>query len=175
MQEFWVFGYGSLMWRPGFDYAERHKATLRGMCRRLCVYSWHHRGTQDEPGLVLGLDRGGSCHGVAYRVEPHVWPEVLTYLREREQVTQVYRETNRRIRLEDGRITTALTYVVDRDHPQYAGSLPLADQQRIVSQARGQSGPNPEYVLSTLAHLQEMGISDQGLEAVAFGLQAAIP
>lgn len=175
MQEFWVFGYGSLMWRPGFEHAECRPALLRGMSRRLCIYSFHHRGTPDSPGLVLGLDRGGACRGLAFRVEPSRWEQVHAYLREREQVTNVYLEARRRVSLldEPGREVEALTYVVDRSHPQYAGALPVAEQQAIVARSAGKSGPNPEYVLSTLSHLRQMGIRDEALEAVAAGLQAA--
>lgn len=172
MQEFWVFGYGSLMWRPGFTHVETRPALLRGMSRRLCVYSYFHRGCENRPGLVLGLDRGGACRGVAFRVADHHWPDVLAYLREREQVTHIYHEVTRKIQLVDepGREITALTYVVDRKHPQYAGNLPIEEQQKIVRHSVGQSGPNPEYVLSTVAHLRSMGIRDHGLEAVAAGL-----
>ena len=172
MQEFWVFGYGSLMWRPGFAHEETRPALLHGMSRRLCVYSHFHRGCKKRPGLVLGLDRGGSCRGVAFRVNANLWPDVLSYLREREQVTHIYHEVTRRIRLVDepGREVTALTYVVDRAHSQYAGLLPISEQQAIVRQSIGQSGPNPEYVLSTVEHLRSMGIFDRQLEAVASGL-----
>ena len=175
MQEFWVFGYGSLMWRPGFAHEECRPALLRGMSRRLCVYSFHHRGSEDSPGLVLGLDRGGACRGLAFRVAQARWQEVLAYLREREQVTNVYLEANRRVHLldEPDREVSALTYIVDRSHRQYAGALPVAEQQAIVRRSVGKSGPNPEYVLSTLAHLRQMGIRDEALESVAAGLQAA--
>lgn len=171
MQEFWVFGYGSLMWRPGFAFAEKRPALLRGMSRKLCVYSWFHRGSPEEPGLVLGLDRGGACHGMAFRVLERDWQEVLAYLREREQVTNVYREVRRKVvLLGERRVVEALTYVVDRNHQQYAGGLPVEELRRLVRRGRGQSGPNPEYVLSTLEHLRGMGITDRELEAVAAGL-----
>ena len=169
MEENWVFGYGSLMWRPGIAYEERRTALLRGLHRALCVYSHVHRGTPERPGLVLGLDRGGCCRGVAFRIAPARWPESLQYLREREQVTSVYLETTRLITLEgnDARRVPALAYIVDRDHLQYAGKLPLEEQLRIVKAARGQSGANPDYVMSTAAHLREMGFRDQALEWLA--------
>ncbi|MDP4822632.1 MAG: gamma-glutamylcyclotransferase [Aestuariivirgaceae bacterium] len=172
MQEFWVFGYGSLMWRPGFAHEDKTPALLHGMSRRLCVYSYVHRGTEQAPGLVLGLDRGGACHGVAFRVRPRDWDEVVAYLRAREQVTNVYVEARRQITLRGHapRKVEALTYHVDRTHQQYAGVLPVEEQRAIVRRGVGQSGPNPEYILNTLAHLREMGIRDGNLEKVAAGL-----
>lgn len=172
MQEFWVFGYGSLMWRPGFVHVEKSPALLHGMNRRLCVYSFVHRGTEQAPGLVLGLDRGGACHGVAFRVKAEDWDETVAYLRAREQVTNVYVEASRQITLlgQERRKVEALTYHVDRTHRQYAGVLPVDEQRAIVRRSVGQSGPNPEYILSTLAHLRDMGIRDENLEKVAADL-----
>src|SRR3954464_15768431 len=118
MSDFWVFGYGSLMWRPGFPFVEAATAHLAGLHRALCVYSWVHRGTRERPGLVLGLDRGGSCKGVAYRVRGTERDRVIAYLRERELVTGVYLEAWRPIRIghRGEAPATALTYIVDRDH-----------------------------------------------------------
>ena len=164
----WVFGYGSLMWRPGFDYEDAVPAVLHGAHRSLCIYSWVHRGTPEQPGLVLGLDRGGACRGMAFRIAPGKWDAVIAYLRAREQATMVYRETARRVRLADrtGDVVRAVTYVVDRDHEQYAGVLPVDRQAAIVRDAVGQSGANPEYVLNTLTHLRELEIHDAHLEAL---------
>lgn len=167
MDEFWVFGYGSLMWRPGFEHEETVKATLHGYHRALCVRSFVHRGTPDAPGLVLGLDRGGSCHGLAFRVLPSGRDDVIAYLRSRELVTRVYRERTGPVRLEDGRRVMALTYVVDRRHVQYGGDLPAAEAARIVSTAKGQSGPNDAYVFNTVDHLRSLRIRDERLEALA--------
>lgn len=166
MDDFWVFGYGSLMWNPGFDSLERTEAHLFGYRRALCVRSWVHRGSPDMPGLVLGLDRGGSCRGIAFRVAPDEREAVLSYLRERELVTHVYKERVLPLRLRDGRQVTALTYVIDRSHIQYVGGLDAVEAARIVHGAKGKSGPNDAYVFNTLAHLQEMGIRDHWLEAV---------
>src|SRR5215813_13614792 len=132
--DLWVFGYGSLMWRPGFDFLERVPARLIGEHRALCVYSFVHRGTPERPGLVLGLDRGGACRGVAYRVAAEKRAETVAYLRAREQVTMVYRETTRRIWLtgEPEQPVPALCYMVDRSHPQYAGRLTLEQQLHHV-------------------------------------------
>ncbi|NLR99053.1 gamma-glutamylcyclotransferase [Rhizobium sp. P38BS-XIX] len=166
MDEFWVFGYGSLMWNPGFAYEEKSQALIFGYRRSLCVRSWVHRGSQESPGLVLGLDRGGSCRGMAFRVAASAWDEVLTYLRERELVTNVYLEKTLPIRLADTRRVTAVAYVVDRAHRQYAGALDAVDAARVVEASVGQSGPNDAYVFNTLTHLREMGIRDQWLEHV---------
>ncbi len=166
MGEFWVFGYGSLMWNPGFEFVESAQGRLHGYRRSLCVRSWVHRGTQEYPGLVLGLDRGGSCLGMAFRIRPEDEDAVTDYLRRRELVTHVYLERRLPVRLSDGRRVTALTYVIDRQHIQYAGSLDVAHAAEVVAVARGQSGPNDAYVLNTLTHLREMGIRDHWLEAV---------
>lgn len=167
MDEFWVFGYGSLMWNPGFAYEQRIEARANGYRRSLCVRSFVHRGTPENPGLVLGLDRGGSCRGIAFRVADAVRDEVIAYLRERELVTNVYLERQLPVTLKDGRRVPALTYVVDRQHRQYAGALDVREAAAVVSQASGKSGPNHLYVANTLAHMQEMGIRDQWLEQVS--------
>ena len=167
MDDFWVFGYGSLMWRPGFAHTETRKARLHGYRRALCIHSHVHRGTPDRPGLVLGLDRGGSCLGLAFRVPGELQREVVDYLRERELVTNVYLERRVGIRLEDGSAVEALTYVVDRSHGQYAGSMDIDHAAQQVSASVGQSGPNVDYVRNTVEHLQALGIRDHWLEAVA--------
>jgi cation transport protein ChaC len=168
MAELWVFGYGSLMWQPGFAYEERAPAGLIGAHRSLCVYSVHHRGTPELPGLVLGLDQGGACRGVAFRINPSKKQATLHYLREREQVTDVYVEAFRPISLLDGshREFDAVCYVVDRRHPQYAGMLSVEAQARLVRFASGKSGTNIDYVLNTIHHLEEVGIHDVELTAL---------
>jgi glutathione-specific gamma-glutamylcyclotransferase len=169
MAELWVFGYGSLMWRPGFPLAEAQPALLKGAHRALCVYSVVHRGTHAEPGLVLGLDHGGACKGMAFRVTAGAEDETVAYLRDREQVTDVYVEAVRPIRLLDGsrRVLKAMTYLADSNHPQYAGDLPLEAQIRIVRAGKGQAGGNVEYVLRTLRHLEEAGVHDPLLSDLA--------
>jgi glutathione-specific gamma-glutamylcyclotransferase len=167
--DLWVFGYGSLMWRPGFDVLERVHARLTGLHRALCVYSFVHRGTPERPGLVLGLDLGGMCRGVAFRVAAAARANTIAYLRAREQVTSVYRETTRRIVLEDEarRQVTALCYTVDRGHVQYAGRLTLAEQLHFVRQGHGRSGPNREYVIETVRALEALGYRESELHLLA--------
>ncbi|MBU6462404.1 MAG: gamma-glutamylcyclotransferase [Bradyrhizobium sp.] len=167
--DLWVFGYGSLMWRPGFEFVERVPARLIGEHRALCVYSFVHRGTSERPGLVLGLDRGGACRGVAFKVAEEHHAATVNYLREREQVTSVYREVRRSVWLENEprRRVSALTYVVDRGHVQYAGRLSLAEQLRHVQQGHGQSGNNRDYVLSTVGAIEAAGFRDLPLHRLA--------
>ena len=167
--DLWVFGYGSLMWRPGFDALERVPAKLIGMHRALCVYSFVHRGTPEKPGLVMGLDRGGMCRGIAYRVAAAKREETIAYLREREQVTSVYLETMRRIALEDEtrRQVRALCYAVDRGHVQYAGRLSVDESVHYVRQGHGRSGNNRAYVIETVRALEALGYRETELHLVA--------
>jgi glutathione-specific gamma-glutamylcyclotransferase len=164
-RDLWVFGYGSLMWRPDFPYRERVQARLIGAHRALCVYSFVHRGTPERPGLVLGLDRGGTCRGIAYRVAAANRHDTIAYLRAREQVTMVYREAMRGVWLqgEPAKRIEALCYVVDRSHPQYAGKLSLEQQLHHIRQGHGRSGPNREYVLAAVKELAALGLRDDGL------------
>lgn len=161
--DLWVFGYGSLVWRPGFDFAERQLATLRGYHRALCIYSHVHRGTPDRPGLVLGLDRGGSCRGLAFRVEADAGAATLAYLRARELVTSVYREQQVPVMLIDGRRVRAITYVADRKHVQYAGRLSREHLLSLVRQGVGISGANADYVRMTHRHLVQLGLREADL------------
>ena len=167
MGDFWVFGYGSLIWRPGFAHVETRRATLRGYRRALCVYSFVHRGTPERPGLVLGLDRGGSCVGIAFRVPGELRDEVIAYLRERELVTNVYLERSVNVSLDGGERVSAVTYVADRSHEQYAGALDEEQAAAVVRGAAGQSGVNEDYVFNTVRHLRALGIRDRWLERVA--------
>ena len=166
--DLWVFGYGSLMWQPGFDHVERHIAVLDGHRRSFCLRSIRYRGTPESPGLVLGLDPqpGARCMGVAYRVSaPHV-AAVRDYLRERELVTYAYHEAWLPVRLDTGSEVTALSFVVDRHHPQYAGALDLAAQAAVIASANGPRGSNREYLVNTLEHLAACGIEDAELDAL---------
>lgn len=167
MGDFWVFGYGSLMWRPGFAHAEARRGRIHGYRRALCVRSFVHRGTPERPGLVLGLDRGGACVGLCFRVPEARRAEVMAYLRARELVTRVYLERTIPVALDGGGTVEAIVYAVDRGHPQYAGRLAVGEAAGIVAGASGQSGVNAEYVLNTVAHLRALGIRDHWLEGVA--------
>jgi cation transport protein ChaC len=161
-EDLWVFGYGSLMWRPGFEFLERRNARLVGAHRALCVLSYVHRGTPEKPGLVLGLDRGGNCRGIAYRVAKAKRAGTIDYLRAREQVTMVYREAWRRVWLDDDpqQNVHALCYMVDRGHQQYAGALTIAEQLHYIRQGHGRSGPCRDYVLAAVKELETLGVND---------------
>jgi cation transport protein ChaC len=167
MGDFWVFGYGSLIWRPGFAHVETRRARLHGYRRALCIRSFIHRGTPEHPGLVLGLDRGGSCVGLAFRVPGDLHDEVIAYLRERELVTNVYLERRLAVHLDKGQTVEAICYVADRAHEQYVGGLDPAEAAKLVSGSNGRSGSNREYVFNTLEHLEALGIRDHWLEEVA--------
>lgn len=167
MGDFWVFGYGSLIWRPGFAHLETRRARLHGYRRSLCIRSFIYRGTPERPGLVLGLDRGGSCVGLAFRVAGELHDEVVAYLRDRELVTNVYRERRLSVRLDTGEIVEAICYIADRTHEQYVGGLDAAEAARLVSGSNGQSGSNRDYVVNTIQHLEALGIRDHWLEDVA--------
>jgi glutathione-specific gamma-glutamylcyclotransferase len=167
--DLWVFAYGSLMWRPGFDFLERRHARLVGAHRALCVYSFVHRGTPQTPGLVLGLDRGGNCRGIGYRVAAGKRDETIAYLRTREQTTMVYLEAWRRVWLDDDpqQSVQALCYIVDRGHEQYAGKLALERQLHFVRQGHGRSGNNRDYVLETVKEIEAQGYRDKDLHLLA--------
>ncbi len=162
----WIFAYGSLMWRPDFAYEEVLDARLYGYHRSLCVYSWVHRGTRERPGAVLGLDRGGSCRGRVFGIPGSREAEVLACLDARELVTDVY--TRRRLLVNTPRGSLpAWCYVVRREHPQYAGRLDQADLLELVRHGIGRSGHCRDYLLSTVEHLEEMGIVDGPLHRLA--------
>jgi glutathione-specific gamma-glutamylcyclotransferase len=169
--DLWVFAYGSLMWNPGFAYVERQRATLHGSHRSLCIYSTHYRGTQSCPGLVMGLDRGGSCHGFAFRVAGEHIGETRAYLAARELITHVYKEVTRPLRLADGRRVPGLCYVADPTHPQYAGRLTREETLRLIRQGCGNAGPCCDYVLNTLDALADLGIKDHALDWLGAALR----
>jgi cation transport protein ChaC len=167
----WIFAYGSLMWRPGFDYEAAAPARLHGYHRSLCVYSWVHRGTREAPGVVLGLDRGGSCRGWAFRIGAAHEAGILAYLDARELVTDVYRRRRLPVTIGAQRLL-AWCYVVRREHPQYAGQLAQGRLLDLVRRGVGRSGACRDYLVSTVGHLEAMGIIDGPLHALAKALAA---
>lgn len=173
---FWVFGYGSLMWDPGFRPAETVKARLSGYARTFCLRSTRYRGTEEIPGLVLGLDaeRGAECRGLALRIAEPQYDEVMTYLRERELDTGAYHEAILPVALEDGRKVEAVAYVMRRDHWQYAGGLDPREQAEIIARAAGGRGPNAEYLFNTTRHLAEIGLADAWLERLSADVRSLL-
>lgn len=156
----WVFGYGSLLWNPGFTPVEAVTANLSGYHRSFCMLSIHHRGTVEHPGLVLALaEADTTCTGVAFRVAPADEDRVLAELRERELISSAYVEKHVPLALIDGRGVDALAYVISRDHDQYC-QFDLETQAQMIARSVGGRGPNPEYLFNTAAHLDEMGIDD---------------
>lgn len=166
-QSIWVFGYGSLIWNPGFRYGNAQVGLLHGAHRSLSIISHHHRGTPERPGLVFGLTRGGSCRGMAFEVAADDWAEVKAYLDARELVTRVYRDVMRPVTLCDGRKVSALAYVVDERHEQFAGALSPEAQLAMIRAGIGISGRNVDYVLNTAQHLAKLGIYDKPLMQLA--------
>ena len=165
----WVFAYGSLVWNPEFTPADRARATLSGYRRAFCMTSIHHRGSEEEPGLVLALDQtaGATCRGMALQIPSQGEAAILAALRERELVSSAYREEVLPLDLEDGRRVEALAYVVDTAHRQYCGGLSLEDQAEIIARAHGGKGPNRDYLWNTSSHLAELGIGDQELDQLS--------
>ena len=159
----WIFAYGSLLWDPGFAYVEARPATLHGYHRQFCIYSYVYRGTPERPGLVLGLDRGGSCRGRVYRVAAANAIEVLDYLEGRERVLYVYEPRLCKIRV-DRQSIRAVCYVADRHHPQYSGRLEIEDAASIIRAGHGERGPNVDYLANTIGQLDALGVSDRGLK-----------
>ncbi|MDR3513268.1 MAG: gamma-glutamylcyclotransferase [Caulobacteraceae bacterium] len=168
----WVFGYGSLMWRPGFRFVERKAAVIHGRRRAFCIYSVHHRGTPARPGLVLGLAPGGSARGAAYRVAAADWAETYAYLREREQPTETYFESWATVRLAGADPVPALVFLSDFAHPQWAGDLDLEAQARLIAGAVGLSGRNVDYLRDLVSHLHEEGVADRTMERLLARVEA---
>ncbi len=157
----WIFGYGSLLWNPGFAAVEQVTAQLSGYHRSFCMLSIHHRGTEEDPGLVLALDADprASCTGIAFRVAEAEEDAVLTMLRERELISSAYLEREVPLTLSDGRQVIAIAYVIDPGHRQYC-RFDLERQAQMIAHATGGRGPNWEYLVNTADHLTAMGLSD---------------
>jgi len=165
----WVFGYGSLIWDPGFAVAERRVARIEGWHRSFCMRSVHYRGTVDAPGLVLALDRaaGASCDGVAFRVPAGAEAETQTYLREREMISDAYLEALLPCALRGGPVVQAVAFVINQANGQYCGRLTPEEQAAIIVASAGVRGPNRDYLYATVTHLAELGIGDTDLAALA--------
>jgi glutathione-specific gamma-glutamylcyclotransferase len=164
--DLWIFGYGSLMWSPGFRCTEKSAGKVHGYHRSMCVYSHRYRGSPERPGLVMGLCRGGSCWGMAFRVSAAQAPRVLANLYRREMLNRVYRPSFVRVRTRDGRLLRALAFVADAGHKQFAGDLGVLRTARLVARGRGERGRNIDYLSYTLAHMHELGVRDPHLDRI---------
>ena len=175
MAEQWVFGYGSLMWNPGFPHLEACPALLEGAHRSLCLQSPVHRGTRTKPGLAFGLDMGGKCKGVAFRLAAGNAAQIVREITKREQTAMTYRPAARNLRLLDGseRKVRALCYIAVRNHRHYVGGLPLARMVWMVRQATGRSGRCIDYILSTHGHLKAAGVTEPVLARLVNALSPA--
>lgn len=164
--DLWIFGYGSLMWEPGFRHIEMRTGRVRGYHRRLCLYSVRYRGTRECPGVVLGLDRGGSCVGRAFRVAANNAAATIAYLHDREMSNRAYAPRFLETTLEDGEEIKAYAFVIRRDHPQYAGRLTPEETAQLIRHGCGERGTGLEYLANTVRHLEELGIPDRALHEV---------
>ena len=165
-EDLWVFGYGSLMWRPGFPYRRIAQATLHGYHRSFCIYSHHWRGTPERPGLVLGLKPGGSCRGIAFQVMAEHRDDVLVYLHERELVTYAYHPVTLPVELAEIGDVHAYCFVADTLHVQFAGEVPLDRAAAIIMEAEGKGGLNRDYLINTVRELERHGYAEPELRAL---------
>ena len=172
--ELWVFGYGSLMWDPGFAHSEAHPALLRGYHRAFCVYSHRFRGTVECPGLVLGLTRGGACRGIAFRIAARDVRNALNDLWQREMPRRTYVPRMLQVAAGAQRVR-ALAFVADPQHYAYAGKLAPEQTAAFIARGRGQRGANIDYLRNTLAHLHELGVRDHGLERLLRLVECCAP
>lgn len=164
--DLWIFGYGSLMWSPGFDYKAKAHGRIHGYHRALCILSTRYRGTERKPGLVMGLCRGGSCWGMAFRVEAERVRHALARLWKREMPRRVYAPRLVRVQLHSGREVRALAFLADPTHPAYVRELDLHSRARLVAQGIGQRGLCVDYIRNTLEHMRALGLTDPHLERI---------
>ncbi|MGO4524960.1 gamma-glutamylcyclotransferase [Microvirga sp. 2MCAF35] len=163
-RDIWVFAYGSLIWNPCFEYDEKVPAYLRGYHRKLCVISHNYRGTPKKPGLVFGLDTGGSCYGLAFRIGQTQVRDAVKFIRDRELTSSIYNEKFVALSLEDGRKVHALAYIVNHQHPKYISNLDVEEVFNLVKDAAGTLGSNLEYVISTFRGISSLGLRDKNLK-----------
>ena len=164
-QDKWIYAYGSLMWQPEFPFQAQSIARLHGWRRSLCILSVHYRGTPEHPGLVLGLDRGGSCTGMAFQIAAHQWNDVWQQIYDREMISHVYVARQLPLHLKDGRHITAYGFVADRQGPQYWRGSPQ-EASRLLTQGAGSRGRSRDYLASTLQEMSRLGIRDQALTRI---------
>ena len=166
--DIWLFAYGSLLWNPNFKFIEAKPALLRGYHRSLCIYSFRYRGTPNKPGLVMGLDHGGACRGIAYRVAEKQAKSVLQEVDKREMTYRVYIRKKLSLKLYEVRKLShsvlGFAYIVNRNGSQYASKLGVVDTLRLIRQGHGSMGSSLDYLEKTISHLDSIGLPDRKLE-----------
>ncbi len=165
--DYWVFGYGSLMWNPGFNYSVAKPAQIYGYHRCLCLWSIEYRGTTESPGLVLGLDLGGSCKGIGFHVHREDVEHTIEYLRKRELNTSAYLPVLCKMHLSDGQVVDAITFIIRHRHPQHAPAMSAQNAATIIADSVGRNGPNRDYLINTVDHLNQVGLQDARLQRIA--------
>jgi glutathione-specific gamma-glutamylcyclotransferase len=170
LQATWVFGYGSLMWNPEFDFKQAVLARVHGFHRAFCVRSTLYRGTPEQPGVVLGLDFGGSVDGVAFEITPGHEAEAIDRLYAREMIQNIYQPRLLNTRLRNGQTVKALAFVANRKHEGYSH---LSDDEIVnrLSCCKGNRGPNCDYAINTHTHLTQLGVRDQRLSRIVARIQ----
>jgi cation transport protein ChaC len=158
----WVFAYGSLMWNPAFEFVERRVGIVHGYHRRFCLWTHLGRGSPDCPGLMLALEPGGACRGVAYRIAESAMPDELEIIWRREMIGGSYTPRWVRVRTADGPVA-AVAFTINRANHRYAGRLDEAAVAASIARAAGHLGPCSEYLFNTVAHLEALGIHDRPL------------
>ncbi|MDF1720887.1 MAG: gamma-glutamylcyclotransferase [Minwuia sp.] len=171
-EDVWVFGYGSLIWNPAFHFAEKRIARIHGLHRRFCLETPLGRGSPEQPGRVLGLDRGGSCSGMAFRLDPGEAKHELGILWRREMISNAYSAAIVKARTDDGRLVRAATFVINRQSPRYCGETDLDKVAYSIAHAEGWLGPCSDYLFQTLEGLHGLGLRDSYLEKLAARVRA---
>ena len=166
-ESLWIFGYGSLMWNPAIHFTARTTGQIFGHHRRFCLWSTLGRGSPENPGLMLALDRGGSCHGVVYEIAPTAAPTELDILFRRELMTSAYRPLWTRVHLRDGQVRRAITFVIDPDHDRYTHHLEEHTTVKLIAESEGSLGRCSDYLYDTLNALEDEGLSDKRLSKLA--------
>jgi cation transport protein ChaC len=166
-EDVYVFGYGSLIWNPAFHFIDRVPALLRGWHRRFCLRMYQGRGTRETPGLMLALDHGGACKGVAFRIAGAAARQELNILWQREMFGGAYNARWVNLRATDGAKLRAVTFVINRAHPRYIPELSLEQTAALIATGCGDLGSCREYLENTISHLAQLGLRDAGLERIA--------
>ena len=171
--DLWLFGYGSLIWNPAFHFAEQRKGRIHGWHRRFCLWTPLGRGSPDRPGLVLGLERGGACTGMAFRLAADQVASELDIVWRREMLSGAYRPRWVRVQSAEGPID-AIAFTIDPANPRYAGRLDEDEIVDVVATAVGRLGPCTDYLFKTALALKELGLEDRVLNRLKARVEARL-